>query len=158
MAMQEKENGIALLLKRGELTGEIREKLVRKVEGLGIPRYLVAQHLGVSNSTLHKWEHGPTGRCSVSARRRLAMLLNGEMDHHLMGMVAERTVRYDDEELPDDMMMCMEKINQVYDICANSPTLGHRFLERMRNAATTVFLDLVASESSEPSQDGETQG
>lgn len=129
----------------GLITEEIRQRLVKKVSDLDVPKYLVARFFGITSSTLHKWLKGPTVRCSVSTRNIIMPFINGECDDCFNGGgITDSCLDYT-TQYPDKVMMCMERISKMYDICSNSPHISKEFISRMDKAAFEAMKELMPS-------------
>ena len=131
------------LAENGHINDEVRGCLTQRIHELHMSRIDVANHLGVSLSTLHKWEHGPTTRCSLVMRRKLTSLLQSNsflLDQPEDGNHQE-TLRF--ELLNDDVLAVMEKIGKGYEIFSHTPMLSERYLHLMDTAANDVLMSLI---------------
>ena len=131
------------LSENGHITEEARARLKQCIYDLHMPRAKIARKIGVSLSTLHKWEHGPTTRCSLVMRRKLTALLQGD------GLFDDGQEDNDDQEsfqlelVSDAVRAVMEKIGKGYGIFAETPILGERYLHLMDSAASDILMSLI---------------
>lgn len=133
----------------GVITEELRCKLVEKIDALGVPKHCIAHFFGITVSTLQKWEKGVTSRCSISAREKFLPFLAGEFDDYILGKEwMPANVSYTGA-LPDKMLLCMERISQIYDICSRTPEMRNEFVSRMDKAAVKAMHDLMLADGND---------
>ena len=67
----------------GQFTNEFRSLLRHRMEELCVPKHVVARFLGISNSTISKWQNGLTPACSPKHRPLLQDFFNGHFDQQI---------------------------------------------------------------------------
>jgi len=67
----------------GKFTSEMKRRLQERLDELRVPKHVVARFLGISNSTLSKWQNGRTPVCSPKHRALLQDFFNGEFDRQI---------------------------------------------------------------------------
>ncbi|MBQ7651996.1 MAG: hypothetical protein IJS15_13610 [Victivallales bacterium] len=127
----------------GKMNPEIVEMLRSKIASLGLPKSYIAKVLGISVQTIRKWLNSETARCSSVARLKLMRFLNGEYDRYLNGQRKAEEKIYSIGELPDNMLLCMERISRIYDYCSKSEEMREAFVERMDKAAFNALMALI---------------
>ena len=125
--------------RNGVITDEIREALKEKVASSRTSINSMARHFGVTYVTFKKWLSGATRRCSVSARKKISLFLNSDDSFHN----ANRFRYSRNETLPDDMLMCMERIGKAYEFCNTDPNNSQNFIGLMDKAAIEAMHSLV---------------
>ncbi|MBQ6472383.1 MAG: helix-turn-helix domain-containing protein [Victivallales bacterium] len=147
--MEEKEENVLSseslreLSENGHITEEVRVRLKQRIHALHMPRVQIARQIGVSLSTLHKWEHGPTTRCSLVMRRKLTALLQGDniFIDDLEDNGQQESFHWD--YLNENVRAVMEKIGKGYGIFSETPVLGDRYLHLMDTAASDILMSLI---------------
>ena len=127
----------------GKMNPDVVEMLRSKIASLGMPKSYIAKVLGISVATIRKWLNSETTRCSSVARLKLVRFLNGDYDRYLKGQRKTEEKIYSIGELPDNMLLCMERISRIYDYCSKSEEMREAFVERMDKAAFNALMSLI---------------
>ncbi len=127
----------------GKMNPEVIELLRYKIASVGMPKSYIAKVLGVSSATMRKWLNNETTRCSSVARLKLMRFLKGDYDHYMKGEKRADETRYSIRELPDNLLLCMERISRIYDYCSKSEEMRTEFVERMDKAAFNALMALI---------------
>ena len=127
----------------GNMSPEFVELLRSKIDSLGMPKSYVAKVLGISVATMRKWLNNETTRCSSVARLKLMRFIKGEYDRYLKGPKKADGKIYTIGELPDNMLLCMERISRIYDYCSKSEEMREAFVEHMDKAAFNALMALI---------------
>ncbi len=67
----------------GQFTPEFKNLLQSRMEELCVPKHVVARFLGISNSTISKWQNGRTPACSPQHLPLLRDFFNGRFDQQI---------------------------------------------------------------------------
>jgi len=127
----------------GTLSPELITMLKQKIASLGMPKSYIARVLGVSPATIRKWINNETTKCTSVTRLKLVRFLKGEYDGHIKGQKKTEERVYSIGELPDNMLLCMERISRIYDYCSKSEQMREEFVERMDKAAFNALMALI---------------
>lgn len=131
----------------GNLTPEIIEMLKFKVTTLGVSKAYIAKFFGITPSTLHKWISGQTSRCGAYTRSKLIPFLKGEYDFYIKSHRKNDDDSFVINSLPDNMLLCMERISRIYDYCSKSEIMKQRFIEKMDTAAFSALIELIPDDA-----------
>ncbi|MBR0459193.1 MAG: hypothetical protein IJJ26_08135 [Victivallales bacterium] len=143
---QELEHVLKCFQENGKLTNDLRTLLESKLNGMGVPRFMQSQQLCVSELTLNKWLKGPTVRCSVSARRRVAAFLRGDLDSTFLQLRNSQNIKGSGVDgSVSEMVSCMELIQRLYQFFSRQPRIAKEFLTQVVRLANQIFLDLVTN-------------
>ena len=135
----------------GRMNPELVEMLRYKIASLGMPKSYIAKILGVSVATIRKWLNGETSRCAAIVRLKLMHFLKGEYDYYIKGRRKNEDSLYSIGELPDNMLLCMERISRIYDYCSKNDQMRQAFVERMDKAAFNALIDIIPREPDDQS-------
>ena len=127
----------------GKMNPEFVELLRSKIAQLGMPKSYVAKLLGISVATIRKWLNNETTRCSSVARLKLMRFIKGDYDRYVKGQKKADGKIYSIGELPDNMLLCMERISRIYDYCSKSEEMREAFIEHMDKAAFNALMALI---------------
>ncbi|HQL86891.1 MAG: hypothetical protein GX574_05405 [Lentisphaerae bacterium] len=134
----------------GRLTPAIRRKLQEKRRQIGLPYQLIAKFFGVNWSTFRKWELGPTEVCELSVRPRLEAFMKGEYDVQLRGLVEARVCRNYGSLVPQEVLLCLERVSNAYRLCHERPDLRDSMVKNIDQATIEAMSKLISPAGSRP--------
>ncbi|NMA43720.1 MAG: helix-turn-helix transcriptional regulator [Oligosphaeraceae bacterium] len=126
----------------GKLNDELRMHLRNKRLQMGLPYERLAEVFGVDWSTIRKWECGPTKRCSIPMRQKLMDFLNGKYDKELSEENDDNSSTYANE-LPGEVLHCMERIRTTYQLLHYRPDLRESLLGDIEKITTEMLQNMI---------------
>jgi len=131
----------------GRITPAISQRLHSRRLALGLSYERLAEALGVSWSTLRKWELGECSRCTASKQERLADFLRGNYDEQLLNRSALHGKRIRNRSF-DASQQRQQRIERLCRLGEQHPEALVNFEYKLRAAVTAVIrcnLDLPES-------------